>query len=137
MQHSTSAVIPGAMRVEERLLRYFQWRVLGLVDTGRGSSLGDRSSATNKTPDAPGWLMEFIDVGVALDKLPPREHDAVSRRWRLAVDAVRAVEIWHRNQRDGMLEADAKMRLNRVRREEERRSYSNGMMRLKHLLGRG
>ena len=122
------------MRVEERLLRYFQWKVYGLVDSGPGESAGhSKRSELNVTPDAPGWLMSMIDVGIAIDKLSPPLKRVIVRRWRAAVEVDERLIQWA-IKGEGCEDA-ARGALKRMRQAERRREYDQAMVQLNHLLG--
>jgi hypothetical protein len=80
----------GRMSIEDRLLKYYRWRMAGEVDIEYHDT--GVSSDVKPTGTMPDWFLRMCDVGRALRKLRPYQERAVEERHRLALaleDALR------------------------------------------------
>jgi hypothetical protein len=137
-----------AWSIDKILYRYFQTKSAGPPSTT--INLTDVHTENPERP--PKWLVRICDVGIALEKLPPRQHKTVVARWEAVIeqeDAERDITVLDmrraRVQRAGgdwrSVAKDKRSAENRYeawrverRRVERRKAYRDGMDRLEIFL---
>jgi hypothetical protein len=72
------------MTLHDRLLRYYQFRVLGLVENEHVAEIG--ASSVGRDGIMPAWFLRLCDIGLAISKLAEAERNAMNHRWKVAVD---------------------------------------------------